>query len=415
MLGVFEEDFICHFTFFAGFLKKFSFDFCETIHPCDARPLSALTNLLTVQAETKPESRSSQDSLERLKAELETDLACVRAVVEEVVGDSDQDNRQTVAELANLPAGSRHGVGRKLSLPPLSEVEAKSLLARKTSAVSPASPEAEKPPTKAPSLSPPPVTAGPGSDGEERSLGARPRYLPNLRSEERETSGGGGGGAVLTQNSWASRARRLNSVETSGGGEANHSASPVNTNSFLRRKDLWERRSMTNPAEEKASPGWGSRTTPRVHKTSNQTPDLVMDLPTGPLAASPPIPAPRPVKRSPSSDSSSSSSSAEVPARNTTSADTFAADTDTMRKHSHKSSTADKAPSSPSNPSASPVPVFRTNILATAAPASTPAQAKSKSLFSTPSSSSKPAVKVKPILHVKPSENKKDPPPPKDS
>ena len=388
------------------------------------KPLSALTNLLTVQAETKPESRSSQDSLERLKAELETDLACVRAVVEEVVGDSDQDNRQTVAELANLPAGSRHGVGRKLSLPPLSEVEAKSLPARKTSAVSPASPEAEKPPTKAPSLSPPPVTAGPGSDGEERSLGARPRYLPNLRSEERETSGGGGGGAVLTQNSWASRARRQNSVETSGGVggvgggvggvETNHTTSPGNTNSFLRRKDLWERRSMSNPSDEKPSPGWGSRTTPRVHKTSNQTPDLVMDLPTGPLAASPPIPAPRPVKRSPSSDSSSSSSSAEVPARNTTSADTFAADTDTMRKHSHKSSTADKAPSSPSNPSASPVPVFRTNILATAAPASTPAQAESKSLFSTPSSS-KPAVKVKPILHVKPSENKKDPPPPKDS
>merc|ERR1711990_531768 len=99
-------------------------------------------------------------------------------------------------------------------------------------------------------------------------------------------------------------------------------------------------------------------------------------------------------------------------------------DTDTMRKHSVKSSTADKASSAsstaPENPTASPVPVFRTNILATASPA-TPGQGKSnslqnKSLFSTPSSSSKPAVKVKPILHVKPSENKKEPPPPpKDS
>ena len=116
---------------------------------------------MTVQAEALPESRSSQDSLERLKAELETDLACVRAVVEEVVGgDSDQDNRQTVAELANLPAGSRHGVGRKLSLSPpsplssLTEMENKPLPARRSSAVSPASPAAEKPPGKAPSLFP---------------------------------------------------------------------------------------------------------------------------------------------------------------------------------------------------------------------------------------------------------------------
>merc|ERR550539_1422092 len=53
---------------------------------------------LQTEAEAQAETRSSQDSLERLKAELETDLACVRAVVEEVVGgESDQDNRQTVA------------------------------------------------------------------------------------------------------------------------------------------------------------------------------------------------------------------------------------------------------------------------------------------------------------------------------
>merc|ERR1712062_196621 len=117
----------------------------------------------------------------------------------------------------------------------------------------------------------------------------------------------------------------------------------------------------------------------------------------------------------PSSDSSSSSSSLEVPARNTTSADTFAADTDTMRKHSNKSSATDKSAASANDPASTPVPVFRTNILATSSPATTPSQLKSnslhnKSLFSTPSSSSKPAVKVKPILHVKPSETKKDPP-----
>ena len=48
--------------------------------------MSPLTNS-PVQA-AAIESSSSQDSLERLKVELESDLACVKAVVEEVVGDS---------------------------------------------------------------------------------------------------------------------------------------------------------------------------------------------------------------------------------------------------------------------------------------------------------------------------------------
>ena len=360
---------------------------------------------------------SSQDSLERLKVELETDLACVKAVVEEVVGDSEQAE---LAQLASLPAGSRHGVGRQLSQSPV--MENKPLPSLSSRKVSSTSPGAESPAVKSPvtatesKISPlfegtkSPVTitersksAVTGRDGAKSpvSLGARPRSVTKARQEESEA------GVVLKQNSWTSRARRQDSLESNDSNNSTTSSSG-GTNSFLRRKDLWERRSMNSPGEDRASPGWGSRTTPRV-KTSNQTPDLVMDLPTGPLAGSPPIPAPRPVRRSPSSDSSSSSSSLEVPARNTTSADTFAADTDTMRKHSHKSSSGEKSSASAPDAGSTPVAVFRTNVLA-----STPGQVKSaslnKSLFSTPSSSSKPAVKVKPILHVKPSETKKDPP-----
>ena len=387
--------------------------------------MSPLTNS-PVQA-AAIESSSSQDSLERLKVELESDLACVKAVVEEVVGDSEQPE---LAELASLPAGSRHGVGRQLSQSPVMENKPlPSLTARRVSSTSPG---AESQPARSPvtvtenKVSPVMVTEGAKSpvtlserkksslsarEGAKSpvSLGARPRSVAKAKPEEAE------GGVVLKQNSWASRAKRQDSLESNYSNNSTTSSGGGNNNSFLRRKDLWERRSMSSPGEDKASPGWGSRTTPRVSKTSNQAPDLVMDLPTGPLAGSPPIPAPRPVRRSPSSDSSSSSSSLEVPARNTTSADTFAADTDTMRKHSNKSSAADKSAASANDPASTPVPVFRTNILATSSPATTPSQLKSnslhnKSLFSTPSSSSKPAVKVKPILHVKPSETKKDPP-----
>ena len=369
---------------------------------------------------------SSQDSLERLKVELETDLACVKAVVEEVVGDSEQAE---LAQLASLPAGSRHGVGRQLSQSPVMENKPLPSLSSTSSTsstssrkVSSTSPGAESPAVKCPvtateskissllegTKSPVTITernksAVTGREGAKSpvSLGARPRSVTKARQEESEA------GVVLKQNSWTSRAKRQDSLESNDSNNSTTS-STGGTNSFLRRKDLWERRSMNSPGEDRASPGWGSRTTPRV-KTSNQTPDLVMDLPTGPLAGSPPIPAPRPVRRSPSSDSSSSSSSLEVPARNTTSADTFAADTDTMRKHSHKSSSGEKSSAPAPDTGSTPVAVFRTNVLA-----STPAQSKSaslnKSLFSTPSSSSKPAVKVKPILHVKPSETKKDPP-----
>ena len=69
------------------------------------------------EGEEAEDKRSSQDSLastgsnQELRTELESTLAEVRAVVEEVVL---QQTSPEVEDLANRPAGSREGVGRQL-------------------------------------------------------------------------------------------------------------------------------------------------------------------------------------------------------------------------------------------------------------------------------------------------------------
>eukprot|EP00092_Neocalanus_flemingeri_P053889 GFUD01063415.1.p1 GENE.GFUD01063415.1~~GFUD01063415.1.p1 ORF type:complete len:405 (-),score=89.72 GFUD01063415.1:403-1617(-) len=348
--------------------------------------------------EPKYDNSSSQDSLtstgsnEKLKSELEKTLACVKAVVAEVVGEKEKtvgEDVEMVGELASLPAGSRHAVGRKLSHP-----EGETL-------------------------------------NSDRLLGARPR-APTATPRKSRTVSGDQEGILLKQSSWGSRA----------GLQKEEPADEVNSSNFLRRKDLWERRSISTPTnnEEDRRPGfrgnrdfWQSKTTPRSQKPPAQAPDLVMDLPTGILASSPPIPAPRPIhfrrSRSPSSDSvgSNLSSSSESPARNSvslTTADNFAADTDTLKKSQaaqHSTAAANLTPSHRARPQP---PVVhhspRSQVVSIQSPGlRTPNSlisfgsglvATPQTPFSSQTGSFKPAVKVKPILQVKPSEVKKDHP-----
>ena len=434
---------------------------------------------------------------------MDSDLACVKAVVEEVVGGDPGDELE---ELASLPAGSRHGVGRKLSGPEvenrnISPVSLGTPVVRKISSgsgdrtKSPSpntgaaerrlSPVGER--TKSPtsvtsgdrrlsslepaqrkvssvtkqetperrksskSSSPPVPEQRQSLITDNQELGARPRTSPPVTPAARKMSEVSDSGSVLLkQSSWGSsrwvagagvkKPQETPVTPTSSSAETpgEKAVTSSSGNSFLRRKDLWERRSMSSPSDgDKAGHSWGSKTTPRPSsKTSNTTPDLVMDLPTGPLASSPPIPAPRPLlaasqdsrSRSPSSDSVSASSSSgtesasrsswssstrDSPSRHTTADNFAAADTDTMRKHGASKTL-------PPSSSPAPLPVFRTNILAsssTPASSATPASFRTpssvsatKTLFSAPGSGAtpKPAVKVKPILQVKPSEIKKE-------
>jgi len=243
-----------------------------------------------------------------------------------------------------------------------------------------------------------------------------------------------GEGILLKQSSWGSRfALKDTSPEDN------------TTSSFNRRKDLWERRSInasTNNEDETHSgfrgnrDFWKSKTTPRSQKPAAQAPDLVMDLPTGPLASSPPIPAPRPIhfrrSRSPSSDSmaSNQSGSSESPARNSiflTTADNFAADTDTLKKT--QTSDIDSLKKAQTTQSSNPTSVQQPNIhssnlsqtphsqiisIQSPSPRTPNTPINFSGLVNTPQTpftrtpgSFKPAVKVKPILQVKPSEVKK--------
>merc|ERR1719398_620663 len=156
-----------------------------------------------------------------------------------------------------------------------------------------------------------------------------------------------------------------------------------------------------------------------TNRNPKHTPDLVMDLPQGALASSPPVPAPRPVhlrrrSRSPSSDSSiASDSSPPSTSPSITTADNFAADTDTLRK----TSVGPVAKARPA-PLAMPEPGLPRQAVASESPRShllpirSPGPRTPSSPFSSPSSfapaasSFKPAVKVKPMLQVKPSETK---------
>jgi len=347
--------------------------------------------------ESKYDNSSSQNSLEstgsieKLKSELDNTLACVRAVVEEVVGEKEKKVSQEVEmveELASLPAGSRHGVGRKISHP----------------------------------------------EGDlmnnECLLGARPR-VPTATPRISKTVAGDQEGILLKQSSWGSRfgLKELPSEDSE-------------SSNFFRKKDLWERRSINSPKskEEDGHPGgvrgnrefWKSKTTPRSQIPPAQAPDLVMDLPAGLLASSPPMPAPRPIlfrrSRSPSSDSLASniSSSSESPARNSvslTTADNFAADTDTLKK---TPAAQHGRPTSSNTPSYQPRPtplVLHPTSLNQVIPIRSPGPrtpiaptsfssglvATPQTPFSSRPGSFKPAVKVKPILQVKPNEVKKDP------
>jgi hypothetical protein len=211
-----------------------------------------------------------------------------------------------------------------------------------------------------------------------------------------------------------------------------------NDSSFIRRKDLWERRSMSTPTKngEDGVSGfggnrefWKTKTTPRSQKPPIQAPDLVMDLPIGLLASSPPIPAPRPIhfrrSRSPSSDSieSSISSSSESPARNSvslTTADNFAAETDTLKKTpaAQHSKAFTSQQQSPLKKVFHQTPRFQVISIQSPEPRNpNPPIPFSMGLVSTPQipfqrqpGTFKPAVKVKPILQVKPSEVNKGPP-----
>ena len=291
-------------------------------------------------------------------------LAEVKAVVEEVVSGKEKclsDEVEMVKELSNLPAGSRYGFGGKLSL----------------------------------------------TDRDN----ARSYYDPGPCKSR--TSIYGDRDSLLKQSTWGSR--------FSLKGEASEES---NVSSFVRRKDLWERRSTgKNDEEDRKSlhssrEEWRLNTNPGYQNTSILAPDLVMNLPTGPLKSSPPIPAPRPIhllRRSqlPSSDSFTSnlSRSSESPAISIATADNIPAKTDTLYKSeaaphslplpllvfhqipdSQIVSFQSQGPQTP-NPSIS----FTDGHVSTL-----------QTTFSGQSSSFKPAVKVKPIVPVKQSEVKKD-------
>ena len=253
-------------------------------------------------------------------------------------------------------------------------------------------------------------------------LGARtktPAVTP--RSSRGEQGKAGEDGVVLKQTSWGSRQGREEQREEGSG-------------SFLRNRDLWERRTTSTPTSDEDAPRaggpqglrgfWESRTTssPVTNRNPKHTPDLVMDLPQGALASSPPVPAPRPVhlrrrSRSPSSDSSmASDSSPPSTSPSITTADNFAADTDTLRKTSvgpvgNKARPAPLAMPDPGLPrqavaSESPRAAHLLPIRSPGPrnPSSSPFS--SPSSFAPAASSFKPAVKVKPMLQVKPSEAK---------
>jgi len=338
---------------------------------------------------------SSQDSLastgsnQELRDELETSLAEVKAAVEDVMrqaspeGDVRTPEEETVLELASRPPGSREGIGRKLSM---EEVETRR---------------------------------------RSQETGARPRSVQTPSATPRTVRLAESEGVLLKQNSWGSRK-----------GLAKEPEPEEPTSSFVRRKEMWEKRTNSTPSsdDERASfrgnrDFWEHKAQIRT-KTPGQTPDLVMDLPAGALASSPPVPAPRPRKsRSPSTDSVGSRSTTSdeyvAPSTSLSSADNFAADTDTLKKTPQAAGLL------------APVPKPRPDPLVLAAPRSqvvpirspgprTPklvhkfgsgggavATTSSPGAEGTPlggnsTSSFKPSVRVKPVLQVKPSEIKKD-------
>jgi hypothetical protein len=288
---------------------------------------------------------------------------------------------ETVMELASRPAGSREGIGRKVSM---DDVEMRRM---------------------------------------SQETGARPRSVQTPSVTPRTTKPLDTESVLLKQSSWGSRK-----------GPRETEPTEEHLSAFVKRKELWEKRTNSTPSsddeKERGTPNfrgnrdfWEQKSLGRK-KTPGQTPDLVMDLPAGALASSPPVPAPRPRKsRSPSSDSvgarSVSSEDSVVITSPVSSADTFAADTDTLKKPQSNQSTP---LSSHPKPKPRPEPLLLANTQRSQVvpirspgprtPTLTPKFASSvpraDSSFSGATSSFKPSVRVKPLVHVKPTEIKKD-------
>ena len=349
------------------------------------------------------DSLASTGSNQELRIELETSLAEVKAAVEDVIVcksssetlEKPMAEMDTLLELAGRTPGSREGVGRQLSN--------EGFELRQKSPETGARPKSGQTP---PAVTPRTVRINTTADPE---------------------------GVLLKQNSWASRKgpREQESVE--------------NVSVFAKKKDMWEKRttSSNSPSADEGSNEtrssfrgnrnfWEQKTS--VHtNTPGQTPDLVMDLPAGPLASSPPVPAPRPRRsksRSPSSDSASGRSTASSEGSpsgaystqpgSLSSADNFAAITDTLKKT--PSSLVPPSPkprpqplSIPTTPGSTVVPIRspgpRTpKVMAKfSGSGSGSPSLDSVSSFASSSSSFKPSVRVKPVLQVKP-EIKKDNP-----
>ena len=274
-----------------------------------------------------------------------------------------------VEELASRPAGSRSPVGRPT--PVLQEEH--------------------------------PTPALPSSRKVSGELGARSRTnAATPRSSRAEEEG-----VTVRQSSWGSRHRLEGREEGEG--------------SFVRNRDLWERRTNSSGSDEErrgVRGFWESRAnsdTPEgrsgaaAHRNPAHTPDLVMDLPRGlQIASSPPVPAPRPHlrrrSRSPSSDSGASgASSSSPPSSSVTSADNFATSTDTLRKSSGGPVARPRPPPIQSGPQEVQGAALRSPGGRLVSQGASPFNS-----FSPSPSSFKPQVKVKPLLHVKPSEIKKD-------
>ena len=341
------------------------------------------------------DSLASTGSNQELKDELETSLAEVKAAIEDVVRRATPDSdgaasqslprtpeEETVLELASRPAGSREGIGRKISL---EDVELRRV---------------------------------------SMETGARPRSVQTPSVTPRSSKPLDVESVLLKQSSWGSRR---------GPREPKEPETPdEHVTAFVKRKELWEKRTNSTPSsddeKERATPNfrgnrdfWEQKSLGRK-KTPGQTPDLVMDLPAGALASSPPVPAPRPRKsRSPSSDSvgaRSISSEDSLTTSPISSADTFAADTDTLKKPQSNQST----PVSHPKPKPRPEPLLLANTQRSQVvpirspgprtPTLTPkfgsVTPRADSSFSGATSSFKPSVRVKPLVHVKPTEIKKD-------
>ena len=365
-----------------------------------------LTRKLSPQMRTilcSRESLTSTGSNQELRIELETSLAEVKAAVEDVVRKSspgDVENPiaevDALLELASRTPGSREGVGRQLS--------SDGFEVRRKSPETGARPKSVQTP---PAITPRTVKLTPSGAQDQNNV-------------------------IIKQNSWGSRKSSRDQDQEP----------TENISLFAKNKDMWEKRTVSSPGNSSDDSGdrsasfrgnrsfWEQKSSAR-NTTPGQTPDLVMDLPAAPMASSPPVPAPRPRRsksRSPSSDSASGRSIASsegspgVQPGSLSSADNFAAVTDTLKK------TPTTAPSPKLRPQPLTIPQ-PLSIPSHSPPGSTVVPIRSPgpktpkvlakfgavtgtsldSTFGSPQSSSsfKPSVKVKPVLQVKP-EVKKD-------